>query len=328
VLGTAGQNPAPYSGFAYEDLYPWEDDPIGLWRIGYTPTNWDAPPEARVVTTTHRHGNFDYATNTVHWAAGFDQTLPNSLYLAARPDYFGSLTWPWVTPTAAPRVFTLPARARYDAGNPNPFMLTVAKVGSGQGTVASAPAYINCGPVCTAGYTAGTIVNLTATPGPGSTFAGWSGACTGAGACQVTVNAATTVTATFALGTPYRYYPIAACRLVDTRGAAGPGGGPRLQANASRDFPAAGVCGIPADAKAVAVVLTALAATEAGNLRLYPAGAALPVASAINFRANRARANNGTFALGTSGQLSVRCDMAPGSTGGAHFVLDAFGYFK
>ena len=55
VLGTADQNPAPYSGFAYEDFYPWEDDPIGLWRLGYTPEDWNAPPEARVVDTMHRH---------------------------------------------------------------------------------------------------------------------------------------------------------------------------------------------------------------------------------------------------------------------------------
>src|SRR5262245_52870991 len=49
VLGTADQDPSPYSGFAYEDLYPWADDPIGLWRIGYTPTDWNQPPEQRVV---------------------------------------------------------------------------------------------------------------------------------------------------------------------------------------------------------------------------------------------------------------------------------------
>jgi hypothetical protein len=171
-------------------------------------------------------------------------------------------------------------------------------------------------------------VTLTAAAAGGSTFTGWSGPCSGTGACQVTVNAATTVTAAFTLSTPYRYYALPACRLVDTRSPAGPSGGPRLAASSSRDFPVTGRCGVPADAKAVAVVLTALGATEAGNLRIYPAGATLPVASAINFRTGRARANNGSFALGAGGQVAVRCDMAPGSTGGAHFVLDAFGYFK
>ena len=53
VLGTPDQNPAPYHGFAYEDLWPWNNDPIGLWRLGYNPENWDAQPDARVVNTVH-----------------------------------------------------------------------------------------------------------------------------------------------------------------------------------------------------------------------------------------------------------------------------------
>ena len=118
VLGTADQNPAPYSGFAYEDLYPWENDPIGLWRLGYTPQDWSAPPDARVVSTAHRHANFDYATNSVHWADGFDQALPSSLYLAGKPAFFGANPWPWVDATGSVKLHTLPARARYDAGAP------------------------------------------------------------------------------------------------------------------------------------------------------------------------------------------------------------------
>ena len=119
VLGTPGQSPAPFSRFAYEDLFPWEDDPVGMWRIGYTPVNWDAAPDARVVSTTHRHGNFDYATNSVRWTTGFDQTLPASLYLTSKPAFFGDNPWPWVDPTGTTRLYVLPARARYDAGTPN-----------------------------------------------------------------------------------------------------------------------------------------------------------------------------------------------------------------
>lgn len=119
VLGTADQNPAPYSGFAYEDFWPWEDDPIGMWRVGYTPNDWEAQPDARVVSTTHRHANFDYATSSVHWASGYDQTLPASLYLTRKPAFFGSRPWPWVDATGATKLHTLPARQRYDAGVPN-----------------------------------------------------------------------------------------------------------------------------------------------------------------------------------------------------------------
>jgi hypothetical protein len=119
VLGTANETAAPYGGFAYEDLWPWKNDPVGLWRLGYTPKDWNAPPDARVVRTTFRHGNYDYATGALHWVAGFDQSLPSSLYLASKPAFFGDSPWPWVDPVGPTKLYTLPARARYDAGSPS-----------------------------------------------------------------------------------------------------------------------------------------------------------------------------------------------------------------
>ncbi len=58
----------------------------------------------------------------------------------------------------------------------------------GPGRVVSTPAGINCGPDCRETVACGTVVTLTALPNPGSTFAGWMGACTGAGACTLTAN--------------------------------------------------------------------------------------------------------------------------------------------
>jgi hypothetical protein len=118
VLGTPGQDPAPYGRFAYEDSWPWGADPVGMWRLGYTPKDWSAPADPRVVATVHRHANFDYATGTVHWAGGFERALPSSLYLTGRPAFFGSHPWPWVDATGAVKLHTLPARARFDAGKP------------------------------------------------------------------------------------------------------------------------------------------------------------------------------------------------------------------
>ena len=80
---------------------------------------------------------------------------------------------------------------------PNTFPLAVLKAGTGQGTVTSAPPGIDCGADCGESYTQGSVVTLTATPATGSTFTGWSGACTGTGSCVVTMNAAQSVTATF-----------------------------------------------------------------------------------------------------------------------------------
>ena len=69
---------------------------------------------------------------------------------------------------------------------------------TGSGTVTSSPAGINCPSTCSANFAPATQVTLTATPAGGSGFAGWSGACSGFGNCLVTMNAAQSVTATFA----------------------------------------------------------------------------------------------------------------------------------
>src|ERR1035437_8756693 len=73
------------------------------------------------------------------------------------------------------------------------------KGGTGKGTVISNPSGINCGTICSAVYPGGTIVTLTALADQGSTFTGWSGACTGTGDCVVNMNQAQNVIATFAL---------------------------------------------------------------------------------------------------------------------------------
>jgi len=49
--------------------------------------------------------------------------------------------------------------------------------------------------------------------------------------------------------------------------------------------------------------------THPGNLRLYPAGSALPQASTINFSPLVTRANNAVIGLGPAGEISVRCFM-------------------
>ena len=69
-----------------------------------------------------------------------------------------------------------------------PTTLTINKTGTGTGTVISNPAGINCGTTCGAGFAVGTEVTLTASPTAGSTFAGWSGPCSGTGSCIVVMN--------------------------------------------------------------------------------------------------------------------------------------------
>jgi len=57
-------------------------------------------------------------------------------------------------------------------------------------------------------YDYGTVVNVTATPADGYAFSGWSGACTGTGACQVTMDGNKTVTANFEVITYSLYVPL------------------------------------------------------------------------------------------------------------------------
>jgi phospholipase C len=75
--------------------------------------------------------------------------------------------------------------------------LSVTMAGGGTGTVTSTPAGINCPTTCTATFAANTTISLTATPGNSYTFAGWGGSCSGTGACNVTLTASDSVTATF-----------------------------------------------------------------------------------------------------------------------------------
>jgi hypothetical protein len=114
VLGTANQVPSPSTSFVYDAPFPWRDDPIGMWRLGYNPENWNAPPDPNVIGTVLRDGNYDYATGQVHWMSG-PQPLAPSLYLSSKPAFFGNNPWPWVEPAGATKLYTLPARARFDA---------------------------------------------------------------------------------------------------------------------------------------------------------------------------------------------------------------------
>jgi hypothetical protein len=98
----------------------WGQGTGNIWQIGYDATNqWSQEPEPGALSTVIRDGNYDYLTNSVHWhntPGGYP--LPNSLYLTAKPAFFGTYTWPWVNPTGTPQLYTLPAKARYDAGTP------------------------------------------------------------------------------------------------------------------------------------------------------------------------------------------------------------------
>ena len=99
-------------------------------------------------------------------------------------------------------VFTTPITADttlYAKWTTNNYTLSLTKTGTGSGTVAANSVTLDSS---TANYAYGTIVTLTATANSGFTFIGWSGACSGTGACLVTMDVDKSVTATFADITP------------------------------------------------------------------------------------------------------------------------------
>lgn len=87
--------------------------------------------------------------------------------------------------------------AQQPAAPQTTYQLRVKLEGSSTGTVASNPAGISCPSACTASFSSGTSVKLTAAAAKGAYFAGWSGACKGTGSCTLTMNANQSATATF-----------------------------------------------------------------------------------------------------------------------------------
>jgi Divergent InlB B-repeat domain len=131
------------------------------------------------------------AAGSGSWGATADVSGPGQSYdpqIAVTPDGVATVVWRDgvndIIQGAASEATTYP--------------LTVTTAGTGAGTVSSAPAGITCGATCSATFTLSTPVTLTATPASGSTFTGWSGACSGSTTtCTVTVLGATSVTAAF-----------------------------------------------------------------------------------------------------------------------------------
>jgi List-Bact-rpt repeat protein len=202
---------------------------------------------------------------------------------------------------------------------------SVSRAGTGTGTVTSSPAGIDCGSTCSSSFTLGNTVTLTATPDAFSTFAGWSDACTGAGSCVVTMDAARSVTATFAFsGAPgLAYYTVAPCRVLDTR--ANP---PALTSGVMRVLAVAGLCGIPVDAKAVAINLTAVTPSSGGHITVFPGNASLPATSSINFGAGAVRANNAVLALSSDGGGTLAAQAFLAGGGQVDLIVDVSGYLK
>jgi hypothetical protein len=225
--------------------------------------------------------------------------------------------------TASTNALTMPAMdysvsVHYQAC----YALSVGHTGSGSDP-ATLPA---SSPGCSTGsYFSGASVQLTASPAPGWIVAGWTG--TTSDQSTATANYAVMPSSNHAVSVAYQqkgFYTLPPCRLIDTRGPAGPLGGPALQPSADRFFQLAGVCGVPATAQALSVNVTVTQPTAPGFLELFSSYLGFsPQTSNINFVAGQTRANNAILCVYYGG-----IEVQNSTAGTVQLILDVNGYFQ
>jgi len=118
------------------------------------------------------------------------------------------------------------------------------------------------------------------------------------------------------------FYPLAPCRVADTRNAAGPFGGPEMGAQSTRSFaiPASG-CNIPATAAAYSLNVTVVPDGLLAYLTAWPTGSAQPYVSTLNSSDGSVVANAAIVPAGANGAISIYV------TDSTQVILDINGYF-
>jgi hypothetical protein len=118
------------------------------------------------------------------------------------------------------------------------------------------------------------------------------------------------------------FYPVTPCRVADTRNAAGPFGGPAMQARETRPFaiPASG-CSIPATAAAYSLNVTVVPDGLLQFLTAWPAGSAQPLVSTLNSFDGSVVANAAIVPAGPDGAINIFV------TDPTDLIVDINGYF-
>jgi hypothetical protein len=120
-----------------------------------------------------------------------------------------------------------------------------------------------------------------------------------------------------------RFVTVTPCRVVDTRNAAGPFGGPYLAAGSSRSFALPqGACGIPVTAQAYSLNVTVVPRGTLSYLTMWPAGETRPVVSTLNSYTGDIVANAAIVPAGTNGAVSAFV------TDDTELIIDINGYFQ
>ena len=124
--------------------------------------------------------------------------------------------------------------------------------------------------------------------------------------------------------TALQFVPIPPCRIVDTRNAVGPFGGPPLAPKQSRSFAVPeSACGVPSTAAAYALNITVVPEGPLYFLSAWPTGQAQPNVSLLNSLDGRIKANATILPAGASGSISLY----PDAETPTQLVIDISGYF-
>ena len=129
------------------------------------------------------------------------------------------------------------------------------------------------------------------------------------------------------LGAPTANVPfigITPCRIVDTRGPAGPFGGPALPASFPRTFDLNGgpCAGIPPSVEAYSLNVTVTNTQGPGFILINPTGGPVAVVSTLNYSAGQTLANAAVVAAGTNGQVDFTAGVS-----GTDLIIDINGYY-
>jgi hypothetical protein len=124
---------------------------------------------------------------------------------------------------------------------------------------------------------------------------------------------------------PLPFIGVTPCRIVDTRGAVGPFGGPALVGGVGRNFdlPSGPCAGIPAGAAAYSLNFTVVNAAGNGFIEAWPEGGAFPTVSTLNYIGGQTIANAAIVPAGTAGGISVVAGVH-----GTNLLIDINGYFS
>ena len=263
------------------------------------------------------------------WTPATGLSNPNSCTPVASPTVTTAYSVVVSNANGCASAASAPVTVTVGAASAAPVITAPTTVGAGSpNRVASVPS------VGGATY-AWSITNGTITSGQGTnqiTFtAGTAGTLTlglimTVGGCASSPGSANVTVASF--GSALQFYGVTPCRIVDTRNATGPLGGPALAASGNPDrlFTLTGTCGIPSGAAAISANLAVVSPSAGGSLAIYRGDGAATGTSSISFNAGKDRADNAILQLALDGSGTVK--VSNSAAGTVNFILDVNGYFQ